>query len=57
MAEKNEQTLMDVEILRDFWDADGVRHPAGTVVSIPVEAAMDGAEKGALRRAKKGGAR
>lgn len=53
MAEKTEQTLMDVEILRDFWDADGVRHPAGTVVSIPVEAAMDGAEKGALRRARK----
>jgi hypothetical protein len=52
MAEKN-QNMIDVEILRDFWDADGVRHPAGTIVSIPVEAAMDGAENGSLRRARK----
>jgi hypothetical protein len=53
MAEKTNSPMIDVEILRDFWDADGERHPAGTVISIPVEAAVDGAEKGALRRARK----
>lgn len=47
--------MVDVEILRDFWDDDCVRHPAGTVISVPIEAAMDGIERGALRRAKKGG--
>lgn len=53
MAEKTNSPMIDVEILRDFWDDDGVRHPAGTVVSIPVEAAVDGAANGSLRRAKK----
>lgn len=47
--------MVDVEILRDFWDDDCVRHPAGTVISVPIEAAMDGIERGALRRAKKDG--
>jgi hypothetical protein len=45
--------LIEVEIARDWWDEDGVRHPAGTVVQVPIEAALDGIEKGALRRAKK----
>lgn len=44
--------MVEMEILRDFWDAEGERHPAGTIVSIPVEAAIAGAESGALRRVK-----
>lgn len=57
--EANENTqpaapqLIEVEILRDFWDNDCVRHPAGTIVQVPLEAALDGIEKGALRRARK----
>lgn len=54
MAAETKQTV-DVEILRDFWDADGNRHKAGTIISVPVEAALDGVESGALRRAKKDG--
>jgi hypothetical protein len=55
MAEEPKTQMVDVEILRDFWDVDCVRRPAGTVISVPVEAAMDGIERGALRRAKKDG--
>ena len=40
-------------ILRDFWDADGKRHRAGSEVALDVEAAMDGIENGSLSRAKK----
>jgi len=53
MADKSNSPMIEVEILRDFWDADGERHPAGTIISIPAEAAVDGAENGALRRARK----
>lgn len=40
------------EILRDTWDKDGKRHPKGTLVDIPVEAAMDGVEQGHWKRAR-----
>ena len=40
-------------ILRDTWDKDGVRRKAGTEVDLPVDAAMDGIEAGALERVKK----
>lgn len=39
-------------IERDFWDENEVRHPAGTIVDVPIEAAMDGVESGALSRFK-----
>ena len=39
-------------ILRDMWDEDGKRHAAGKEVDIPVDAAMDGVESGALKRVK-----
>lgn len=52
MAPKEEKTV-ECEILRDVWDEDGTRHRKGKVVSLPVEAAMDGVEVGALRRVKK----
>lgn len=55
MADTPKTQMVDVEILRDFWDSECVRHPAGTVISVPVEAALDGIEKGAIRRAKKDG--
>lgn len=51
MAEAKKK-LVKCVILRDFWDADGKRHPAGSEVEVPVEAALDGVESGALTRAK-----
>ncbi len=39
-------------ILRDMWDDEGVRHSAGKIVDIPVDAALDGVESGALSRVK-----
>lgn len=48
MADK----LIKCVILRDFWDADGVRQPAGKEVSLTVDEAMDGVEAGALSRVK-----
>ncbi|HET7413890.1 MAG TPA: helix-hairpin-helix domain-containing protein [Pararhizobium sp.] len=46
------EKLIPVRINRDFWDADGKRHRKGTVVEVPVEAALDGVETGALSRVK-----
>lgn len=46
------EKLIPVRINRDFWDADGNRHRKGKVVEVPVEAALDGAESGALSRVK-----
>jgi hypothetical protein len=53
MADKEPEMLVEVMIKRDFWDADGVRHAAGTVVKVPVDAALEGVESGALGRVKK----
>ena len=50
MADK-EKTIK-CTILRDTWDEGGTRHPAGTIVELPAEAAMDGVENGTLSRAK-----
>lgn len=44
--------LIAVEVLRDFWDDNGDRHRAGTVVEVSVEAALDGVESGALSRVR-----
>ena len=55
MAAEAKPQMIDVEIVRDFWDEQERRHPAGTIVSVPVEAALEGIEKGALRRARKDG--
>lgn len=46
------EKLVKVRIERDFWDADGTRHRAGTEVDVPVDAALDGVETGALSRVK-----
>jgi len=48
---KPDGTLM-CEILRDFWDDEGKRHRAGKEVELPVEAAIEGIESGALKRIK-----
>lgn len=48
MAEKTVKCM----IARDYWDDDGERHAAGTEVEIPIEAALDGVESGALVRVK-----
>ena len=47
------EQMIEVMIVRDFWDADGKRHCAGTTVRVPVETALDGIESGALARVKK----
>ena len=44
--------LIPVKINRDFWDADGVRHSAGTLVEVPVDQAFDGVESGVLSRVR-----
>lgn len=46
------EKLIPVRINRDFWDADGKRHHKGTMVEVPVDAALDGVETGALSRVK-----
>lgn len=46
------EKLIPVRINRDFWSDDGERHRKGTVVEVPVEAALDGVETGALSRVK-----
>uniref|UniRef100_UPI003F49621F hypothetical protein n=1 Tax=Ensifer adhaerens TaxID=106592 RepID=UPI003F49621F len=45
--------LIEVEIKRDFWDEDGERQRAGTIIKVPVEVALEGIESGALARVKK----
>ncbi|AGG91174.1 hypothetical protein SUFP_026 [Sulfitobacter phage NYA-2014a] len=52
MSTKSEKLIRCV-ILRDFWNADGKRQPAGKEVDLPAEDAMDGVESGALSRVKK----
>lgn len=52
MADEKPAKLVAVKILRDVWDADGNRHRKGQVIEVPVEAAMDGIESGALSRVK-----
>lgn len=49
---KEPEGTVTCEILRDFWDAEGERHRAGTIVEVSVAEALDGIESGALRRAK-----
>lgn len=48
----SDKQLIKCRIERDYWDADGERHRAGTEVELPVEAAIDGIETGALTRVK-----
>ena len=38
-------------ILRDFWDENGERQPAGKVVEVSKDALIEGMEKGILARA------
>lgn len=52
------QGMVKVVINRDFWvknDKEGepaIRYRKGTVIDVPVEAALDGIETGALSRVK-----
>ena len=51
------EPLVEVMINRDRWEADEtgeiIRHRVGTVVSLPLDAALEGIESGALARIKK----
>ena len=51
-AQAAKERLIAVRIERDFWDADGTRHRKGTIVDVPVDAALDGVEAGTLSRVK-----
>ncbi len=52
MSEQNKEPAVEIEVLRDYWDAKGDRVKAGTRLFVPVSAAMDGVETGALTRVK-----
>ncbi|MGT2444478.1 hypothetical protein ACU4I5_18640 [Ensifer adhaerens] len=52
-TEKQKENLIEVEIKRDFWDEEGERQRAGTIIKVPVEVALEGIESGALARVKK----
>lgn len=52
-TEKPNVNLVEVEIKRDFWDEEGERQRAGTIIKVPVEVALEGIESGALARVKK----
>jgi hypothetical protein len=45
-------SILKCRINRDFWDAEGKRHSKGTEIEVPILAAIDGIESGALVRAK-----
>lgn len=49
---KKAEQLIEVQILRDFWDEKGERQPEGKIIKVPVETALDGIESGALARVK-----
>lgn len=51
-APATKERLIPVRIMRDFWDNEGKRHHKGTVVEVPVDAALEGVESGALSRVK-----
>ena len=40
------------EVLRDYWNADGERIPAGTIVTLEAIEAMDAIEAKAVKRVK-----
>lgn len=46
------ERLIEVQILRDFWDEKGERQPEGKIIKVSVELALDGIESGALARVK-----
>ncbi|MGN6535205.1 MAG: hypothetical protein ACTHKQ_05670 [Mesorhizobium sp.] len=46
------EKLIPVRINRDFWDKDGARHRKGKIIDVPIEAALEGVETGALSRVK-----
>lgn len=50
---KPKESLVEVEIKRDFWDEEGERQRAGTIIKVPIEVALEGIESGALARVKK----
>jgi len=50
-AIKAESTVF-CTILRDFWDENEERQPAGKEIEVSVEVAMDGIEAGTLARVK-----
>jgi len=52
MTEKPAATVA-CTVLRDYWPEEDKRVPAGTVIRVSPEEAMDGIENGTLARVKK----
>lgn len=44
--------MIKCAIMRDYWNDEGIRHRAGAEVDVPIEAALEGIESGALKRVK-----
>lgn len=50
-----EQKMIKCVVLRDYWDENEVRVPAGTEILVAADQAMDGVEAGSLARVKEDG--
>jgi len=53
MADEKKTPTVSVIVARDYWDENEVRVCSGTVVELPVDAAMEGVESGAFKRIPK----
>lgn len=54
-VEKTQERMVTVRVMRDFWAGEpgnAQRVRKGSIVDVPVEAALDGVESGALSRVK-----
>ena len=49
---KEKRATIAVAVKRDFWDENEVRQPAGTVIEVSVEEALDGVERGHFVRVR-----
>lgn len=56
MAErKRAASLVECEVLRDYWDEGNRRRRKGTLLAVPTQEAFEGIETGVLKRVKKVG--
>lgn len=49
---KKKSEMITCKVLRDFWDAEGERVAAGSIVDVDPITAVDGCTSGALERVK-----
>ncbi|AEI70916.1 hypothetical protein [EBPR podovirus 2] len=46
------EKMVTARVLRDYWTEEGERIPAGREIKVPIEALVEGMEKGILERVK-----